>query len=404
MKKLLEIALGVVTSIGGFLDVGSIATAAQAGAAYGYRLAWAIGLGTLCVIFLVEMCGRLGAVSGHTVPDAIRERFGFSFFLIPLGAMLLVSFLVLAAEIGGVCLALELVTGIGRSWWAMAVAFVIWLVLWKGSFTFIEDGVSLLGLVTVVFVVAAFKLHPSWTELGRGLLPSLPPHEPANYWFIAVSILGASVTPYIFFFYSSGAIEDRWDESHLWVNRIVATLGMSFGGMLSLSILVVSALVFHPAGIRIDRYDQAALMLTSALGSWGFWLFAAALGIACAGAALEVALAMAYLLAQGLGWNWTKNARPRDTARFSAAYTLIVPAAAVPILIGVDPLGLTLASMALAAATMPLTIAPFLVLMNDRHYVGDHPNGWIGNAVVLFTVVLGCVLAVVSLPLQWFGS
>src|SRR5437588_718947 len=133
MKKFLEIALGIVTSIGGFLDAGSIATAAQGGAAYGYRLAWAIALGTLCLIFLVEMCGRLSAVSGHTIPDALRERFGFGFFLVPLTAMVVVSYLVLASEIGGVCLALSLLTGIAGPWWAIVTALVIWLVLWKST-------------------------------------------------------------------------------------------------------------------------------------------------------------------------------------------------------------------------------------------------------------------------------
>lgn len=54
MKKILEIALGIVTSIGGFLDVGAIATAAEAGSTYGFQLIWVIILGTICVIFLVH--------------------------------------------------------------------------------------------------------------------------------------------------------------------------------------------------------------------------------------------------------------------------------------------------------------------------------------------------------------
>ena len=74
MKKALELALGIVTSIGGFLEVGSIATPAQAGALFGFQLAWAVALGTLCLIFLVEMSGRLAAVSRHTIADAVRER------------------------------------------------------------------------------------------------------------------------------------------------------------------------------------------------------------------------------------------------------------------------------------------------------------------------------------------
>ena len=54
MKKIFEIALGIVTSVGGFLEIGSIGTAAQAGAEFSFRLIWAIALGGLCVIFLVE--------------------------------------------------------------------------------------------------------------------------------------------------------------------------------------------------------------------------------------------------------------------------------------------------------------------------------------------------------------
>src|SRR5438874_11009540 len=76
MKKWGEIALGIATSVGGFLDVGSIATSAQAGAEYRFQLLWAVALGTLCLIFLTVMSGRLAAVSGHTVTDAVRVRFG----------------------------------------------------------------------------------------------------------------------------------------------------------------------------------------------------------------------------------------------------------------------------------------------------------------------------------------
>ena len=100
MKKILQVTLGIVTSVGGFLEIGSVTTAAQAGAAFGYELLWAILLGTLCLIFLVEMSGRLSAVSKHTIVAAMRERFGFPFFFIVLVGMTLVAFLVLIAELG----------------------------------------------------------------------------------------------------------------------------------------------------------------------------------------------------------------------------------------------------------------------------------------------------------------
>jgi Mn2+/Fe2+ NRAMP family transporter len=404
MNKLLEIALGIVTSIGGFLDVGAIATAAEAGSGFEFQLVWAIVLGTICVIFLVEMSGRLAAVSKHTLADAVRERFGFNFYILPLIAEVAIDFLVLGAEIGGVCIALQLVTGISFQWWAFPVAFAIWLLLWKGTFGLIENGISLLGLVTLGFVVATFKLRPALPALAQGVLPSVPQQDTAHYLFIAVSILGALISPYLFYFYSSGAVEDKWDEGYLNVNRAVAGLGMGFGSIVSLGVLVVAALVLHPRGIQVDSYEQAALMLTQTFGYWGFVLFAASLGIACFGAALEVNLDTAYITAQAFGWNWGENLHPREAARFSSVYTVFVFLAALLMVVGIDPLQLTLFSMALTTVVLPITIVPFLVLMNDPSYVGKYCNGWIGNSVVIFTIALAFVLAIVAIPLEILGG
>ena len=404
MNKIFEIALGIVTSIGGFLDVGAIATAAEAGSTYSFQLIWAFVLGTICVIFLVEMSGRLAAVSKHTLAAAVRERFGFNFYIIPLVAEIVVDFLVLAAEIGGVCIALQLVTGISFQWFALPVAFAIWLLLWKGTFGLIENGISLLGLITLAFVVATFKLHPSLTQLGSGLLPTVPQQDTAHYLYLAVGILGALISPYLFYFYSSGAVEDKWDEGYLGVNRAVAGLGMGFGSIVSLGVLIVAALVLGPKGIQVDSYEQAALMLTETFGYWGFVLFAASLGIACFGAALEVSLDTAYIVAQAFGWNWGENLKPKDAARFSLVYTVFVFLASLLMVFGIDPLQLTLFSMAITAVILPPVIIPFLVLMNDELYVGKYRNGWISNSVVIFTIALTFVLAIVAIPLEIIGG
>jgi Mn2+/Fe2+ NRAMP family transporter len=404
MSKLLEIALGLVTGIGGFLEAGSLATSAQAGAAFRFQLVWAIVLGTICIAFLVEMGGRLAAVSKHTLPDAMRERFGIRFFSVVLVTVALVSFLVLASEIGGITLALQLATGIRFQWWAPVAALAVWLILWAHNFSLVEKGASLLGLVTLVFVVAAFKLHVPVNEAAAHVLPSLPQHDGARYWFLAVSIIGASVSPYLFYFYSAGAVEDEWDESYLGVNRLIAGLGMGFGGGIAVAVLVCAAMVLHSRGIQVDRYEQIPLLLAEPLGHWGFILFVAALAIACFGAALEIALQIAYLVAQGFGWNWGENIRPRDAARFSLVYTVAVMLAGLLIFSGIDPLKLTIFSMALTALSLPITVVPLLILMNDPQYVGENGNHWIANAAVLFISILACIVAIVALPLQLVGG
>jgi Mn2+/Fe2+ NRAMP family transporter len=404
MKKFMQIALGIVTSVGGFLEIGSVTTAAQAGAAFGYKLLWAVLLGTICLIFLVEMSGRFSAVSKHTIVDATRERFGFPFFAIVLLGMVLVAFMVLVAELGGIGLSLQILTGLGFPWWAVPMSFVVWLLMWKGTFDLIENGVSLLGLVTICFVVAAVKLHPDWHAAAHGLLPSLEGDQKAKYGLIAVSILGASISPYLMYFYSSGAIEDKWDVTYVPINRIIAVFGMSFGGLLSMAVLVAAALALKPNGIDIEKFEQAALLMTTALPKWGFFLFAVSMLVACLGAALEISLAISYFFAQGFGWSWSENLTPSKDARFCLTYTIIILFAAVPLILGIDPIKVTMISMALTAATLPLAIVPFLFLMNDPIYLGENRNGWISNSVVGIIILISFVLAVISIPLQIIGG
>ena len=75
-----------------------------------------------------------------------------------------------------------------------------------------------------------------------------------------------------------------------------------------------------------------------------------------------------------------------------------------PVIIGLDPLKLTTLSMALTAASLPIAIVPFLVLMNDRKYLGEHTNGWLGNLCVLIITLLAGAVAVVSIPLEIIGG
>jgi Mn2+/Fe2+ NRAMP family transporter len=404
VKRWFGIALGVVTSFGGFLEIGSIATAAEAGADYRYQLVWSVVLGVLCIALLVEMSGRFAAVSKHTIADAMRERFGLHFFMVPLVLIFLVSLLVLAAEIGGVAVAVEYVTGVSYLVWTLPAALLAWALVWYGTFSIIENGISLLGLVTIAFLVGALQIGPDWTALAHGLIPAVHVKQPAHYSFIAVSILGASVSPYLFYFYSSGAIEEKWDTGNLGPNRVIAAIGMGFGGGLSVAVLVLAALVLAPRGVKVESYHQLPLLLTSSWAKLGLFLFAGSLFITCLGATAEIALAMGYKVAQGFGWNWGEDLSPSGDARFSLTYTATLIIATLLVFIGVDPVKLTNLSMALTSATLPVAIFPFLVLMNDQKYLGEHTNGWLANISILLISVLAAVLAIVSIPLEIAGG
>ncbi|HET9794113.1 MAG TPA: divalent metal cation transporter [Thermoanaerobaculia bacterium] len=402
MKNVLKITLGIVTSIAGFLEVGSISTAAQAGAAFHFGLLWAIAGATICLIALVEMSGRLAATSRHTVSDAVRERFGFRFSALPLAAEIVLDTLVLAAELGGAAVAVEIATSVPHGWWILPLALAAWLLLWRGTFGLIENGVSLLGVVSLAFVVAAVRMHPSAGALAAGLVPRIPAGQFAKYALFAVSILGATVSPYLLNFYASGAVEEHWKPGDIPANRVVSVVGMGFGSAVNAAVLVCAALVLP--GVDVRNFHQVAQTLVPIFGRWGVPLFAAILGVGCFGAALEIALNLAYAVAQQLGWNWGEDVRPNRESRFALVYTAVLAAAALVIASGIDPIRLTMISMALTVLVQPIIVFPFIVIMNDPLYVGRHANGPVANAMVVGITVLGAAMALVAIPLEIFGS
>lgn len=404
MKKLLELALGIVTGIGGFLEVGSIATSSQAGSEFGFQLVWVLVLGTLSLALLMEMTGRIAAVSRRSYVDLLRESFGLRFFLLPLVAVFVVSFLALASEIGGVAVALQMATGISLRWWPVPVALLGWLLLWRGTFSIVEQGTATLGLVSIAFAVGAAKQHPQWSAVAHAALPSAPSHDRARYWYLAVSILGASISPYLYTFYSAGAIEDHWTEEHPQINRVTAGLGNIFGGGLAIAVLVVAAMVFLPRGIRVERYEQISLLLATLLAKAGFVLFLATLCITCFGSTLEVVLSLAYLIAQGLGWAWSENLKPAQDARFATTYSVLLVLAAVLMTAFGDPLELTNLAMVATAASLPFTVVPLIALMNDRDVLERHTNGWAMNAALVALSLLSIALFIAAVPLQLEGG
>jgi NRAMP (natural resistance-associated macrophage protein)-like metal ion transporter len=404
MSALVDLVLGIVTSIGGFVEAGSISTAAQAGSEYGYQLLWAVAVATLMVAMLIEMSGRLAAVSKRSLAAAVRERFGIHFQIVPLAAELIIDLLLLAAEIGGVAIAVKLVTGGGFVRWILPVGGAVWLVLWLFGFGVIEYGIGLLGLVTVSFVVSAWMLKPDYYDVLRSLVPSTPHEDHVRYAFLAVTIIGATVSPYLLNFYASGTIEEKLTEDKLWINRATAYAGIGFGGVVSTGVLVTSALTLGPRHIIVDSYDQAALMFVPAFGRYAIPLFAAALGVGCFGAAVELSLNSGYVLAQVFGWSWGASKPRTEAARFTAAFTCVLLAALALGVFGFDPLRLTLLSVALTVVIMPAVVLPFLVLMNDKNYVKQHTAGAIGNALLVALTILGGLLALVVVPLEIFGG
>ncbi|HEX2391266.1 MAG TPA: divalent metal cation transporter, partial [Casimicrobiaceae bacterium] len=111
MSGFLELFLGILTAMGGFVEIGELTFAVNAGAKFGYALLWVAVVGTLGIIVYGEMSGRVAAVRGQPVFNLIRERVGFDAGVVTLVAATGVSVLTCAAEIGGVALIWQLLAG-----------------------------------------------------------------------------------------------------------------------------------------------------------------------------------------------------------------------------------------------------------------------------------------------------
>jgi Mn2+/Fe2+ NRAMP family transporter len=113
-----------------------------------------------------------------------------------------------------------------------------------------------------------------------------------------------------------------------------------------------------------------------------------------------VLLAVSYNIAQGFGWEWGENKKPVEAARFNLVIICFLLIAVIISLFGTDPLQMALLASTVIALFLPLSLLPFLVLMNDPQYVGDKTNGRITNLAVMVILLIAFVVALVSLPLQ----
>jgi manganese transport protein len=402
VKRLLAVALGVLTAIGGFVDIGDLVTNALVGSRFGLSLAWATLVGLVGIILYAEMSGRVAAVTGRATFDLVRERLGPRAGLANLLASFLVTGLTFAAEIGGVALSIELVTSVYYLLWVPLVGLAVWLVIWRVRFSVLENVFGLLGLALVVFGVALWKLHPDWGSLAHQVVS---PHRPdgegrPTYFYYAIALFGAAMTPYEVFFFSSGAVEEHWTGKDIITSRLNVFLGFPLGAALSLAIAAVTSLVLLPAGIDVDTLGQVGLPVAVAAGKIA--LAVAILGFVAAtfGAALETGLSAGYTVAQYFGWQWGKYVRPREAARFHLVVLLTVLAAIAILVTTVDPVKVTEYSVVFSAIALPLTYLPILVIANDPDYMGDQANGRFTNALASVMLVLILIASLAAIPLM----
>ena len=403
MKKFLEIFLGVLTAMGGFVEIGELVFSVNAGAKFGFRLMWVVALGTLGIMVYGEMCGRIAAVAKKPVFLLIREQIGFRAGLGTLIAANLVNLLTCAAEIGGVAIILKLL--FGGNYFLLIIVAAIFLIasIWFMNLQWLERVFGLLGLMMAVFIFAAVSAGPDWSQVGAGLIPGVPQVSESSelfvYAYFCVALLSSIMLPYETYFYASGAIEDEWKRGHIPTNRMIVIVGFGLGALLCAALVIIGAQVFGSPKIEPQLPGTAALAPAMSYGQIGLLVALLGMFFAFSGAAIETTLSSAYNLCQFMGWRWGKSREPKNVPYFTASWAGVMVVSTVIVLTGVDPVEVVEYSIIFAVVILPLTYYSIMKAGNDRQAMGSYVNGRLARVLGWAFFALITIAALAALPL-----
>lgn len=404
----IELTLGIMTAIGGFLDISQIVFSAQAGSLFGYALISAFGISTVGMIVFGEISGRVAAVAKQPVFNLIRHRLGLKLGLLTLIASVISATITTAAEIGGTALLLHYMTGSSYLLMAVISTLVIMASIWILPFKWIERIYGLLGLVMIAFAVALVAVHPPWGRIAYGFVPQVPPglttKQLLTYSYFVVAIFSAVLLPYQVYFYSSGGIEEQWKPKDVLTNRVTIIVGTVLATLLSVAIVALAAQLFAHALVAPRMPGTIALQTAIPYGQPGLWLGLLGFLIAVAGSVVEFGMTNAYAVAQFFGWEWGRHKKPWEAPRFTLAWIVgtLVPLAIV--MTGIDVMSMVEYAVLLSIIVLPLTYLPLMLLADDKSYMGKYANRWLAKILGWLFFALITVIAIAALPLYLLTS
>jgi len=404
----LELTLGIMTAVGGFVDISELVFAAQAGSIFGYALIWAFAFSTVGMMVFGEMCGRVAATAKQPVFNLMRHRLGLKLGLVTLFASLISTLITCAAEVGGMGLILHYLTGAPYLLMAVASALVLMASMWILPFKWIERTYGLLGLLMLSFAVALVAIRPPWDKIAGGFLPQVPSSlsvkELLQFSYFGVAILSAVLFPYEAYFYSSGGIEEGWGPKDLLTNRITTTVGFALGSLLAISILAISAQLFGPAMVGPQVPGTSALEVAIPLGKPGLLVALLGMLMAVAGAAVETCMSNAYAIAQFFGWEWGRHKKPWEAPRFTLAWIIFFLLAVAIVLTGVNVMTLVEYAVLFSVVVLPLTYLPLMLLAGDKSYMGQYANKWLATGLGWLYFAIVTIAAAAAIPLYLLTS
>jgi len=383
-------------------DAGGIATYSVAGARYGFELLWLLPVITVSLIVVQEACARMGIVTQRGLAELIRERFGVRWVTLAMLTFVIASVGTTAAEFAGIAAAGELF-GLSRFVTVpLCCAFVFYLVV-GGTYRLVEKVFTAMTVVFLGYIATAFLTTPDWRPVLRAaVVPTI--RLEAGFLFMAITLVGTTVTSYMQFFLQSSIVEKGVMERELGFTRGDVLVSSIFADLIAFFIVVTTAQTLYPAGIEIQTAADAAKALEPLAGRYAEVLFATGLVGASLLGATVLPLSTAYLVTEAYGWERGMSRTLREAPIFMGLYTgVLILGALIVIVPGMPLLSLMLVSQFIDGVQLPVILVFIVLLVGSRSLMGRHTSGRALQAIQWATAIVLGVMNVALLVMAAAG-
>jgi NRAMP (natural resistance-associated macrophage protein)-like metal ion transporter len=374
-------------------DAGSLITAAQSGAQWGYTLI-TLQLVLMPILYMVqELTVRLGLHTGRGHGELIRQVFGPFWAWVSVSTVLVSCVGALITEMVGVAGAGQLYgIPIEASVWA-TVAFLLVVVV-TGSYRSVELVAILVGLFELALFYVAYRAHPQLGNLARGLVTFPVSH--VSYLYLVAANIGAVIMPWMVFYQQAAVVDKKLKYRHLGEARADTLLGAILTQAIMIAMIVAAAATIGRTDPHASLNDvpEISRTLTSFLGpAVGHAFFAVGIVGASLVAAIVVSLTAAWGLGEVSGYRRSLNHRVHEAPWFYLVYTLALVAGALLVTSGVNLVRLSVGIEVMNALLLPIVLG-FLYLLARRGLPPEKRLRGVYAVVVLALIVLTVGLGV----------
>jgi Mn2+/Fe2+ NRAMP family transporter len=359
---------------------------------------------TLPLMAAIQLvCARIGLASGRGLAGAMRGHYPRAFLYGACLLLLVANVFNIAADLGGMADAAEMLTGVPSLVWVPCFGLAIIVVTLYASYAAFARYLKWLSAVLLAYIVSAVLAGPDWlAALAASVIPRV--QWTSDYVTTVVAILGTTISPYLFFWQASLEVEeDRRrgratvaarrgvTEVELRDARLDVNTGMCFSNLVMYFIILATATTLYQAGHRdIVSSRQAAEALRPLAGDAAYLLF----GVGLIGAGLlaipVLAGSASYAVAELFAWREGLDLRPRQARGF---YLVLAGSIAAGVLLDAfdtNPIRMLFWSAVLNGFLAPPLMILVMLIGNNRHIMGPHTNtptlnvlGW--TATVMMT-------------------